>query len=162
MINTSAVGVAILFLIAATTMVGSSSTDNGLAFLGAQHTLEGILANFTWQDALQAYHRQTNTLSLSQAKLAAPHLLRVVVPEGTSFEGRVNINDTIELVLSGEAASVDLRPYLQNSHNKVVITGHYSPTPSALVVRFEGPDTLVQQKARENGEINFQLNLVVK
>jgi hypothetical protein len=44
----------------------------------------------------------------------------------------------------------------------VVVTGTYTPASASVLIHFEGPDTLVQQQTEGAGELNYQLNLVVK
>jgi hypothetical protein len=160
--NPSAIGVSILILIAATTMVGSSAADSHYAFHGSHQSLIKALASADTQAILQFYQRQVDTINVQGAVLQEPHLLTLRLPEGTTFQGHMTINGETQLSLNSNSASVDLSPYLKASENQVVITGHYAPPERSAVVDFKGSDTLVQQLIGDTGQINYQLNLVVE
>lgn len=161
MYNISAIGVAVLVSIAAAAVVNSSSADSNPRFRGSQHTLDNILTSADWQTAIQAYQRRINTISLNKGNLKAPHLLNVETPEGTSLRGFITINGEVQLPINATTDSIDLSSYLKGKNNQIVITGTYSPTTEPVLIRFKGPDTFIQQQAGENGQLNFQLNLLV-
>ena len=157
----SAIGVAVLVSIAAATVVNSSSAESNYQFRGSQQTLGDILTSVDWQTAMQAYDRQTSTITLNKENLATPHLLRVELPDGTSLQGQITINDEVQFPLDAPTGSLDLSPHLREKSNQITITGTYSPTTGPVLIRFKGPDTFIQQQTGENGQLNFQLNLVV-
>ena len=162
MINPAAIGVAILILLAATATVGSSSIEKNPAFEGSQQTLSDLLARVNLKDAMQSYQRHVNTLILDPIALESPHLLQIEVPAGTSLQGQILINDEVRFALDSGPMPIDLGPYLQTGQTQVVVTGTYTPASALVLIHFEGPDTLVQQQTEGAGELNYQLNLVVK
>ena len=162
MINTSAVGVAVLMLIAATAMVESSSADHDFVFQRSQSTLADRLTRVDWQGMMRSYQRQVHTISLSQAHRDSPHWLEIESPTGTTLRGELTINNTVQLTLEGSSTQVDLSPYLQQPTTEVLVTGTYDADAPPAMIRFKGPDTLVQQHITDGGDINFQLNLVLE
>ncbi len=159
--NPSAIGVAGLVSIAAAMMVNSSSADSNYQFRGSQQTLGKILTGVNWQTAMQAYQRQTSTITLKKENLTSPHLLRVELPDGTTLQGHITINNETQVALNATTDSIDLSPHLKGTSNEIVITGSYAPTAGPVLIRFKGPDTFIQQQTGSDGQLNFQLTLLV-
>jgi hypothetical protein len=160
--NPSILGVSLLIVIAATTMVGSSSANSNYGFHGSQHTLSKVIASVDVKNAMQAYQRQINTISISRESLEDPHVLSVRVPAGASLAGQIDINNEVQVPLSGNASTIDISPYLTTGTVRVTIAGSYTPASETVSINFEGPDTLVQQNNGGTGQLNYQLVLVVK
>jgi hypothetical protein len=162
MINPAAIGIAILILFAVTTTVGSSSAKQDNTFKGSHPNLGEVLSDISLKDVMRSYQHQTNTIVLTSSALEDPHMLQIEVPSGATLQGQVLINNQIRLPLDSDLLPLDVSPYLQSGRTEVVITGTYNPVSASALIRFEGPDTLVQQQTAGTGEINYQLNLVVE
>lgn len=79
MFNPSALGVALLILLATTTMVDSSSS-NTRTFHAAHRSLSSLIANTKVGYMMGSYQRQTNSISLSRRTLDQPHTLTISAP----------------------------------------------------------------------------------
>jgi hypothetical protein len=162
MINPAAIGVAILILLAVTTTVESSSAYRDYRFEGSQQSLSKILTSKRLKDAMGSYQRQTNVIDLHHTALESPHWLQIEVPTGMKPQGHISINDEVHLPLEDDLLPIDLSPYLKAGHTRITLTGTYVPASASALVRFTGPDTLVQQQTGSDGQLNYQLNLIVE
>jgi hypothetical protein len=160
MFNPSALGVALLVLLATTTMVGTSS-ESDRRFRLAHQSLSSLISSASAVHLIGSSPRQTNTISLSRSTLQAPHTLTVSVPLGATLQGTLSINGQAPVVLEPNSTSLDLSPYLTQALTDVVIEGTYSPASAAVAITFDGPNTKVQQQAGGTGRVNYQLNLVL-
>ncbi len=162
MFNPSALGVALLVLLATTTMVGSSSNGNR-GFQVAHQSLGLLISDSSADHMMGSYQRQTNTISLRRNRLNEPHRLTISTEPGVTLRGTITINGATQqsLALDQISGSVDLSPYLAQAITDVVIVGTYEPAAASVTVTFDGPDTRVQQQAGGTGRVNYQLNLVV-
>lgn len=160
MFNPSALGVALLILLATTTMVDSSSS-NTRTFQAAHRSLSSLIANTKVGYMMGSYQRQTNSISLSRRTLDQPHTLTISAPSGTSIQGTITIDGQTQLTLGQGSSSFDLSPYLTQSATQVVIEATYTPASAAVSIGFEGPDTTVRQGSSGTGQINYQLNLML-
>lgn len=159
--NPSVLGLSLLVLVAATTVVGPSSADSDRSFQSAHQTLISTISNASAEDVMASYPRQTNTISLNRGTLDQPHWLRVKVPVGTTLEGQLVINGQTQLSLTNALEAIDLSPYLTSDITNVTIEGQYSPASAPIEVMFDGPNTLIQQQPEGSGRIRYQLNLLV-
>lgn len=160
MFNPSALGVALLILLATTTMVDSSSS-NTRTFHAAHRSLSSLIANTKVGYMMGSYQRQTNSISLSRRTLDQPHTLTISAPSGTTLQGTITIDGRTRLTLGQGSSSFDLSPYLTQSATQVVIEATYTPASAAVSIVFEGPDTTVRQGSSGTGQINYQLNLML-
>ncbi|HSM81545.1 MAG TPA: hypothetical protein VLS96_07660 [Nodosilinea sp.] len=158
----SALGIALLVLVAVTAAVGPSSANGNLTFAGTYDALSAILSKASAKDVMDSYQRQTNTISLDRANLDEPHLLSVTVPAGATLQGYIEIDGQTRLSLGTSSDYFDLSPYLSQAVTRVTIVGSYSPATAAAAIAFNGPNTVVQQQSAGTGRINYQLNLVVQ
>lgn len=157
----STLGMALLALIAVTTVVTPSSANGNQSFDVAHKTLTAILSEVSAKDVMRTYQRQTNTLSLDSTALDQPHQLTVQAEAGASLQGTIEINGDTQIPLTGSSISIDLSPYLTSARTKVVITGQYTPAHSNVTVGLNGPGTTVRQQTGGTGLINYELNLLV-
>jgi len=157
----STLGMALLALVALTTVVTPSSANGHQSFEMAHKALAAILSEASAKDVMRAYQRQTNTISIDGDDLDQPHHLTVSTAAGGSLQGTIEINGNTQIPLTSASTTVDLSPYLTNSRTKVVITGRYSPIHGSVAVGFEGPVTTVQQQTGGTGVVNYELNLVI-
>ncbi|HIK45884.1 MAG TPA: hypothetical protein IGR64_13525, partial [Leptolyngbyaceae cyanobacterium M65_K2018_010] len=111
MFNPSALGIALLVLLATTTMVGSSSGSNQL-FQPAYRSLSALLSRHGTDQIMGAYQRQVNTISLSRSSLGERHRLTVTAPANGVLQGTITINDQAPQSLRPGFTSLDLSPYL--------------------------------------------------
>jgi hypothetical protein len=158
----SALGVALLILLAVTAAEGPSSANGHRSFGVNYQTLGAILSKASAKDVMDSYQRQTNTISLERANLDQPHLLSVSVPTGATLQGYIEIDGHTRVPLSNTSEYIDVGPYLTESITRVTVVGSYSPTSAAVAIAFNGPDTVVQQQTVGTGQINYQLNLLVQ
>lgn len=158
----SALGVALLILLAVTAAVGPSSAHNHQSFGVTYQALSAILSQVSARDVMNSYQRQTNTISLERANLDDPHLLSVSVPAGVTLQGYIEIDDHTRVPLSSASEFLDVSPYLSESITRVTIVGSYSPPSASVAIAFNGPNTVVQQQTGGTGRINYQLNLLVQ
>jgi hypothetical protein len=162
MFNPSALGVALLVLLATTAMVGSSSSGNR-GFQVAHQSLGSLISSTSADHMMGSYQRQTNTISLRRQRLSEPHQLTISAAPGVTLRGTITINGNTQqsLTLDQMSGGLDLGPYLAQSITDVVIVGTYQPASALVTVTFDGPDTKIQQQAGGTGRVNYQLNLVV-
>ncbi|WP_155523477.1 hypothetical protein [Nodosilinea nodulosa] len=158
----SMLGIALLILVAVTTVVGPSSADGKASFEGTYQALSAILSKVSAKDVMDSYQRQTNTISLDPANLDQPHLLSVSVPSGATLQGYIEIDGHTRVPLSNTSKVIDVTPYLSESITRITIVGSYSPASGSVAIAFNGPDTVVQQQTGGTGRINYQLNLLVQ
>jgi hypothetical protein len=158
----SALGIALLVLVAVTTVVGPSSANNTLSFAGTYKALSAILSQVTAQDVMAAYQRQTNIISLEGADLDEPHLLSINAPVGTILQASIAVDDHPPVPLKGNGELLDIRPYLRETITRITIVGTYSPATTVVTIGFSGPNTTVQQQTGGTGQIHYQLNLLVQ
>lgn len=158
----SALGVALLVLVAVTAVVGPSSANGNASFEGTYPSLSAILSKASAKDVMESYQRQTNTITLDRAHLDDPHLLSVSVPGGATLQGYIEIDGHTRLPLDNSPASIDIGPYLSASMTRITIVGNYSPATAAVAIAFNGPNTVVQQQTGGTGRISYQLNLLVQ
>jgi hypothetical protein len=158
----SALGVALLILVAVTAAVGPSSANGNQSFGGNYTALSTILAKASAKDVMDSYQRQTNTITLDRANLDEPHLLSVSVPGGASLQGYIEIDDHTRVPLGTSSEFIDVSPYLSESITQVTIVGSYSPASASVAIAFNGPGTVVQQQTGGTGRISYQLNLLVQ
>jgi hypothetical protein len=158
----SALGVALLILLAVTAAVGPSSARDQQTFGVTYQALSAILSQVSAKDVMDSYQRQTNTISLERANLDEPHLLSVSVPAGATLQGYIEIDDHTRVPLSSNSEFLDVSPYLSESITRVTIVGSYSPPSASVAIGFNGPNTVVQQQTGGTGRINYQLNLLVQ
>lgn len=158
----SALGGALLILVAVTAAVGPSSATGNPSFGVSYQTLSAILSKASAKEVMDSYQRQTNTISLERANLDEPHLLSVSVPAGATLQGYIEIDDHTRVPLENNTAFLDVSPYLNEAITQVTIVGSYSPASASVAIAFNGPNTVVQQQAAGTGRINYQLNLLVQ
>ncbi|WP_035992894.1 hypothetical protein [Leptolyngbya sp. KIOST-1] len=158
----SALGVALLILVAVTAVVGPSSANGNAAFEGTYQTLGAILSRASARDVMDSYQRQTNTISLDRAHLDDPHLLSVSVPGGASLQGYIEIDGHTRVPLNNNSEFIDISPHLNEAITRITIVGSYSPASASVSIAFNGPNTVVQQQTGGTGRINYQLNLLVQ
>ncbi|MGF1568030.1 MAG: hypothetical protein ACFCVD_08150 [Nodosilinea sp.] len=161
--NPSALGVSLLVLVAVTTGMGSSAANSDRSFYVAYEALSSILSDATVSDVIGPHqNQQVNTISLTSATLGKPHRLTITAPAATTLRGYIEINGTFRQPLMGQSASFDLSPFLQGATTHVAIVGDYTPATDPVTITFDGPDAMVQQQAGETGELDYQLNLVMR
>ncbi|MGB3201500.1 MAG: hypothetical protein WBA99_11385 [Nodosilinea sp.] len=158
----SALGVALLVLVAVTAVVGPSSANGNQPFGGNYQALSTILSKASAKDVMDSYQRQTNTITLDRAYLDDPHLLSVSVPGGASLQGYIEIDGHTRVPLGTSSDVIDVGPYLSESITRITIVGRYSPASASVAIAFNGPNTVVQQQTGGSGQISYQLNLLVK
>ncbi|MBE9138792.1 hypothetical protein IQ254_16595 [Nodosilinea sp. LEGE 07088] len=158
----SALGVALLILVAVTAAEGASSANGHRSFGVNYQTLGTILSKANAKDVMDSYQRQTNTISLERTHLDQPHLLSVSVPTGATLQGYIEIDGHTRVPLSNTSEFIDVGPYLTQSITRVTIVGSYAPALASVAIAFNGPDTVVQQQTGGTGQINYQLNLLVQ
>jgi hypothetical protein len=158
----SALGVALLILVAVTAAVGPSSANGNQSFGGTYQALSTILSKATAKDVMESYQRQTNTISLDRANLDEPHLLSVSVPAGGTLQGYIEIDGHTRVPLSTSSEFLDVSPYLSETITRITIVGSYSPPNAGVAIAFNGPNTVVQQQTAGTGRIHYQLNLLVQ
>lgn len=156
MVNPSALGVAFLVLLATTTMVGSSSS-NQQPFQVSHPSLGRVLADNAVGAVAGAYQRQTNTISLDRESLAAAQRLSVQVPEGVALEGTITINGTEQQPLPPEGITLDLRSVLAQGATEITLEGIYSPVDAEIMVLFENPETTVRQRIGQQGTVHYHI-----
>ncbi|MGB3138159.1 MAG: hypothetical protein WBG38_03915 [Nodosilinea sp.] len=158
----SALGVALLALVAVTTAVGPSSAYSNQSFGLTYETLSSALAKASATDVMESYQRQTDTITLERASLGEPYLLSVSVPDGATLKGYIEIDGHARIPLNSSSKHLDVSPYLNETVTQVAIVGSREPAAAAVAIAFSGPKTMVQQQAAGTGQINYQLNLLVK
>lgn len=160
MFNPSALGVALLILVATTTMVDPSS-ETTHTFQATHRSLSSLIANTKVGYMMGAYQRQTNSISISRRRLDQPHTLTISAPPGTTLEGTITIDDHTQLTLGQGSSAFDLSPYLTEAATQVVVEAFHTPASAEVSILFEGPDTTVRQSSSGSGRIDYQLNLML-
>jgi hypothetical protein len=159
MFNPSALGIALLVLLATTTMVESSSTEQR-SFQAAHRSLSSLLLKGHTQALGDFQSRQTNTISISQAALQGDQPLRLSITAGPSLQGTLTLNHGLQRSLA-PSTTLDLRPYLDQGIVRVLVEGTYGLEETPVVITLDGAGTTVRQQMGQAGRLNYQLNLVV-